>query len=110
MATGFTSRCGNGKYRLQFHTDSKADYLFVRGDVRHCVAGKAITEADLFRAMNDEELADFLAERDTVHWYARVSEGGYEPTQNQRRVAKQGFYEKWLRYLKKEVEGNRWKI
>ena len=106
MATAFQTQCKPGKYRLRLDTDSKAHYLYVRGAARRCVDRKTITEADLIRAMNDEELADFLAERDAFHWYVRLTDGGYEPTQNQRRVAKQGFYEKWVRYLKRKVEGD----
>ena len=104
MATRFYAKCKNGKYRLRLDTDNKSHYQYVRGAARRCEVGKPIEQGDLIRAMNNEELADFLAEFETFQWAVRMVDGGYQPTKNQRRVAKQGFYENWLRYLKRRVE------
>lgn len=106
MATSIITKCNDGKYRVRFDTHNKDYYQFVLGAARRCEYRKTITEGDLIRAMSDKELADFFATKDTIHWLNSLSESGYTPTQNQRRVAKRGFYGKWLRYLKQEVKGD----
>ena len=103
MATRIIKKRIGGKYRIHLYTDSKEHYRFVLGAARRCEHRNDITEADLIRAMSDEELADFFAANDTMHWLNNLLEVGYAPTQNQRRVAKQGFYDKWIRYLTTEV-------
>ena len=104
MATAFYTKCKNGKYRLRLDTDNKDHYQYVRGAARRCAERKTITEGDLMRSKSDEEMAEFFATIEVHNWHIRMIGAGYEPTQNQRQVAKQGFYEKWLRSLKRKVE------
>lgn len=59
MATEFKTRVGKGKYLLQFETDNKEYYLLMQAIARRCVDGGPITEADRFRVMSNEELADW---------------------------------------------------
>ncbi len=60
MATRFNTQVSNGEYRLQFETDNKEYYLLMQETARRCVDGKPVTNADIIRSMNDEELAEFL--------------------------------------------------
>lgn len=39
MATGFNTKVGGGKYRLQFETDNKGCYLLMQEIARRCVDG-----------------------------------------------------------------------
>ena len=78
--------------------------MFVRGAARHCATERIVTNASVIRAMIDEELAAFLADRAVSEWRIRLREKGYTPTQNQIRVARQGFYIKILEWLKQEAQ------
>ena len=62
MATGFNTQVSNGEYRLQFETDNREHYLLMQETARRCVDGKPVTNADIIRSMNDEELAMCLYE------------------------------------------------
>ena len=42
MATTFNSQIGDGKYRLQFETDSKEHYLAMQEMARRCVDGRTM--------------------------------------------------------------------
>ena len=39
MATGFNTQVGKGKYRIQFETDNKKQYLLMQEMARRCVDG-----------------------------------------------------------------------
>lgn len=60
MATGFNTQVGNGKYSLQFETDSREYYLLMQSTARRCVDGAHMTNADRIRVMSDEELAKII--------------------------------------------------
>lgn len=60
MATGFNTQVSNGEYRLQFETDNKEHYLLMQSTARRCVDCVHMTNADLIRAMSDDELKKFI--------------------------------------------------
>lgn len=76
MATGFNTQVGNGEYRLQFETDNKEYYLLMQETARRCVDGKTVTNADRIRAMSDEELCNWLFQRDCTNIAAFLEYGG----------------------------------
>ena len=76
MATGFNTQVGNGEYRLQFETDNKEYYLLMQETARRFVDGKHVTNADRIRAMNDEELCNWLFRRDCTNIAAFLEYGG----------------------------------
>ena len=47
MATGFTTKAGNGEYRLQFETDNREYYLLMQSTARRCVDGGHIKKYKL---------------------------------------------------------------
>lgn len=62
MATEFNTQVGNGKYCLQFETDSEAHYLLMQSAARRCIDHAHMTNADRIRSMSDEELNDLFHE------------------------------------------------
>ena len=64
MATGFNTQTVNGNYRIQFETDNNDYYQLMIDTARRCVDGKPMTNADRYRSMSDEELAEFLIKAD----------------------------------------------
>ena len=82
MATEFNTQVGNGEYRLHFKTDNREYYMLMQSTARRCVDGSHMTNADRFRAMRDEELADVLREFATkpmqgsfLKWLQQPEEG-----------------------------------
>lgn len=51
MATSFNTQTGNGKFRLQFETDSKEYFLRMQEKARECIDGKPITFGDALDAL-----------------------------------------------------------
>lgn len=76
MATGFNTQVSNGEYRLQFETDNREYYLLMQSTARRCVDGGQTTNADRIRAMSDEEMCNWLFQRDCTNIAAFLEYGG----------------------------------
>ena len=76
MATGFNTQVSNGEYRLQFETDNREYYLLMQSTARRCVDGGQTTNADRIRAMSDEEMYNWLFQRDCTNIAAFLEYGG----------------------------------
>ena len=76
MATGFNTRVGDGEYCLQFETDDREYYLLMQETARRCVGGKPTTNAQKIRAMRDEEMCNWLFQRDCTNIAAFLEHGG----------------------------------
>lgn len=65
MKDGFSTQVGNGKYRLQFETDKKEEYLIMQAIARRCNDGKpfCMELSDTVDLMSsDDYKARFMAE------------------------------------------------
>ncbi len=63
-----------------------------------------MTNADRIRAMNDKELASFLAERYVKESVLRLQDEGHNPTATQIRALHERLYITWMRWLRQPVE------
>ena len=62
------------------------------------------TNADRIRAMSDEELAMFQAERSAADSFLRIKDEGHEVTAAQRAALINRLYGTWMAYLKQPAE------
>ena len=62
------------------------------------------TNADRIRAMSDNELAEFLADKYVMESCLRLKDEGYEPTATQIEAIKRTLYYTWMRWLKQEAD------
>ena len=62
------------------------------------------TNADRIRAMSDEELAMFQAERSAADSFLRIKDEGNEVTAAQRAALVNRLYRTWMAYLKQTAE------
>lgn len=76
-----------------------------RGPHQYCFEPKVMTNADRIRAMTNEELADFMAERNVSESCLRLKDEGYAPTEVQRQALKNRLYIIWIQWLRQPVEG-----
>ena len=63
-----------------------------------------ITNADRIRAMSDEELAEFLADKYVMESCLRLKDEGYEPTETQKKAIKHTLYCTWIQWLKQPAQ------
>lgn len=88
-STGFDAQmCGEDGYEIHFYTDKKEAYLAVQDACRQFIDRKPLRNADRIRAMNDEELAGWLADHPVV--------SEYDENNPQHKA--------WLDWLKQEAE------
>ena len=66
--------------------------------------GDPKTNADRIRAMSDEELAEFMAERYSNEAFMRLIDEGCAITESARRTLKRGLYIVWFDWLKQEPD------
>ena len=62
-----------------------------------------MTNADRIRAMNDRELAWFLAEKYAHEAVLRLRDSGHEPTATEIKALTERLYYPWVRWLKQPV-------
>ena len=65
MSTELNTQIGNGKYRLQFETDTKEEYMSMQALARRCVDGKpfCLELSDTVAWMGSDDYKDrFMAE------------------------------------------------
>jgi len=65
---------------------------------------KIQTNADRIRAMSDEELAEFMAERYSNEVFMRLIDEGCTITESARCALKRDLYVVWLEWLKEEAD------
>ena len=99
--TEFISRnYGNNAFEVIIKTDSKEHYKATEDFARRLIDHKKpMTNADHIRAMNDSELAAFLAEHDVKMSCQRLYEKGYTPTATQLSVITTTLIRTYLGWL-----------
>lgn len=95
------AQCPHGAYCESFavYTDSSECAKLNKATIR-----LPKSNADRIRAMSDEELALFMAERYAKESILRVREQGYEPTATQIKALHEGLYLIWKKWLREPVE------
>ena len=76
-------------------------------DICHTCHGSGIkpqTNADRIRAMSDEELARFAADRNANETYMRLTDDRYPPGETAMKVVQEILYCKYLYWLKQPVK------
>ena len=82
-----------------------ADYLIAHGVTIQTEAENPKTNGDRIRAMTDEELALFLAEKYANASVLRLQDGGQEPTATEIKALTNMLRKTWMRWLKQPAEG-----
>lgn len=68
------------------------------------VLSQPMTNGDRFRAMNNIELAEFLADKFVAASCTRLTDDGYEPTEIEKENIKHTWYCAWLEWLRQPAE------
>lgn len=74
---------------------------------KYCTGFEPITNADRIRAMSDEELARFLAdkiEKEYILSQKRLGYSEYTPTATQIEAIRHNYYCIWMKWLKQPAE------